>query len=102
MLELFYLQKKSSTREGFAFLEFLFSAVNCQINSIDIKIVATITNYIIILNFRQLCHTESVNFISYKSPPDTPHPPHPLGPLPTPPLALHPTPLPFDRQKFKK
>ena len=56
--------KKSSTREGFAFLEFSFSAVNCQINLIDTsKQLQVLQTYIFMFDFRLLCHTQRVNFI---------------------------------------
>ena len=89
MLELFNLHKEEFHKGGFAFLEFSFSAVNCQINSTDASKNSCMYYklYSIIFNFRQLCDTWGQFYIK-----QNPHPP------PEPPLYLHthqlPGPLP--------
>ena len=54
----------SSTRQDLPFSEFSFSAVNSQINSKDQNSCKYYKVYINNFNFRQLHHTERVNFIT--------------------------------------
>ena len=68
--------KKSSTRDGFAFLEFLFSVIHCQINSIDTsKQLQVLSN--------RPPHSPPTRPLGPSLPPVTLYPPTPLAPTTT-------------------